>query len=248
MLAGQLGSLVYRPAADASGAGYASFTFQVVDDGGTASGGVDTDPTPNRITFTVTPVNDAPTGVNDTGLTAEGRAATGNVLTNDGDIDGDPLCDAVRLDDGGRTATLAGVGTPIARTFTPAAGYARGRAQRQPDGDHDADAPSGADRTITLAEDAFTAADFGFTDPNDSPANGLKAVVITTLGHADARRRGRDAGQSVLAGQLGSLVWRPAATPAVRATRASPSRWWTMAARRAAAWTRIRHPIASPSP
>ncbi len=88
----------------------------MVDDGGTANGGVDTDPTPNTITFTVTPVNDAPTGVNDTGLTAEGRAATGNVLTNDGDIDGDPLSVTQFVWGGvttaaGGTATLAGVGT-----------------------------------------------------------------------------------------------------------------------------------------
>ncbi len=95
---------------------------------------MDTDPTPNRITFTVTPVNDAPTGVNDTGLTAEGRAATGNVLTNDGDIDGDPLSVTQFVWGGvttaaGGTATLAGVGTLSiaangAYVFTPAAGYA----------------------------------------------------------------------------------------------------------------------------
>jgi len=38
--------------------------------------------------------------------------------------------------------------------------------------------------TITINEDApytFTTADFGFTDLNDSPANGLHAVKITTL-------------------------------------------------------------------
>src|SRR5262249_49809734 len=38
------GRLVFTPAANANGTGYASFTFQVQDDGGTASGGVDTDP------------------------------------------------------------------------------------------------------------------------------------------------------------------------------------------------------------
>ena len=39
------GKLVFTPAANANGAGYASFTFQVQDDGGTANGGVDLDPT-----------------------------------------------------------------------------------------------------------------------------------------------------------------------------------------------------------
>ncbi len=242
VLAGQLGSLVWRPAANANGAGYASFTFQVVDDGGTANGGVDTDPTPNTITFDVTPVNDAPAGVNDTAPTAENQPATGNVLTNDGDIDGDPLSVTQFVWNGvtttaGQTATLAGVGTlSIAAnggfTFTPAAGYAGAvpaATYTLSDGSLTAtavlsfsldavnDAPSGADRTITLPEDgshAFTAADFGFTDPNDSPANGLKAVVITTLptqGTLTLSGAAVTAGQSVLAGQLGSLVWRPAA-------------------------------------
>src|SRR5262249_45910596 len=44
------GKLVFAPAADANGAGYASFTFQVRDDGGTANGGVDLDASANTIT------------------------------------------------------------------------------------------------------------------------------------------------------------------------------------------------------
>ena len=46
------------------------------------------------------------------------------------------------------------------------------------------DPPSGANNTVTTLEDTaytFTAADFGFSDPNDSPANGLLAVRISTL-------------------------------------------------------------------
>jgi hypothetical protein len=46
------------------------------------------------------------------------------------------------------------------------------------------DPPSGTDNTVTTAEDSFytfTAADFGFTDPNDTPPNTLLAVKITTL-------------------------------------------------------------------
>ena len=49
-----------RPTPTATG--YASFTFQVQDDGGTANGGVDLDPTPNTMTVNVTAVNDAPAG------------------------------------------------------------------------------------------------------------------------------------------------------------------------------------------
>ena len=46
------------------------------------------------------------------------------------------------------------------------------------------DAPAGTDNTVTTNEDTaytFAAADFGFSDPNDSPANALAAVKITTL-------------------------------------------------------------------
>jgi hypothetical protein len=45
-------------------------------------------------------------------------------------------------------------------------------------------APAGANKTVSVVEDGsytFTAADFGFSDPNDSPANSLAAVKITTL-------------------------------------------------------------------
>ena len=58
---GSLPQLVFTPALNANGTGYASFTFQVQDNGGSAGGGVDLDQSPNTITFDVTPVNDAPT-------------------------------------------------------------------------------------------------------------------------------------------------------------------------------------------
>jgi hypothetical protein len=63
--------LVFTPAANASGAGYASFTFQVQDDGGTASGGVDLDASANSLTVNVTPVNDAPAATDNTLVTNE---------------------------------------------------------------------------------------------------------------------------------------------------------------------------------
>ncbi|HTU13373.1 MAG TPA: FG-GAP-like repeat-containing protein [Allosphingosinicella sp.] len=54
------GLLEFTPDADENGANYASFTFQVRDDGGTANGGLDTDQTPNTFSFVVTPDNFAP--------------------------------------------------------------------------------------------------------------------------------------------------------------------------------------------
>ncbi|MDD3325897.1 MAG: DUF4347 domain-containing protein, partial [Zoogloea sp.] len=54
------GLLVYTPALDASGAGAASFTFQVQDNGGTAHGGVDLDPNPATLTIDLAAANDGP--------------------------------------------------------------------------------------------------------------------------------------------------------------------------------------------
>src|SRR5204863_225886 len=45
------------PASKNNSAGYASFTFQVQDDGGTANGGVNLDKSPNTLTIDVTSVN-----------------------------------------------------------------------------------------------------------------------------------------------------------------------------------------------
>ncbi|MEC5205909.1 VCBS repeat-containing protein [Vogesella perlucida] len=46
------------------------------------------------------------------------------------------------------------------------------------------DAPNGADKTIQLSEGGiytFKLSDFGFTDPNDTPANGFLNVTINTI-------------------------------------------------------------------
>ena len=70
------GNLKFTPAANANGAAYAAFTFQVQDDGGTANGGVDLDASPNTMTVNVTAVNDAPAGTNNSVTTLEDTAYT----------------------------------------------------------------------------------------------------------------------------------------------------------------------------
>jgi hypothetical protein len=67
-----LGRLVYTPAADANGS--VSFTFQVQDNGGTANGGTDLDPSANTMTLDVIPVNDPPAGIDKVLKTLEGVA------------------------------------------------------------------------------------------------------------------------------------------------------------------------------
>ncbi len=70
------GKLLFTPAANSSGTGYASFTFQVQNNGGTANGGVDLDPSPKTMTVNVTYVNQAPSGTNNTVTTLENTAYT----------------------------------------------------------------------------------------------------------------------------------------------------------------------------
>ena len=81
------GRLVFTTAADANGNGYASFTFQVEDDGGVdpAQGHSDLDLSPNTITIDVTPVdepeiNDAPV------ITSNGGGASASIATAENSV------------------------------------------------------------------------------------------------------------------------------------------------------------------
>ncbi len=106
--------------------------FKVVDDGGTANSGQDTDPTPNYVRFRIGPIpdiakDDFASGYEDNG------SVTGNVLANDAARSGGTLS-VVRFTVGGntytagQTATIPGVGTLVisttgAYTFTPSANW-----------------------------------------------------------------------------------------------------------------------------
>ncbi|MFC4862854.1 Ig-like domain-containing protein, partial [Pseudomonas sp. MAHUQ-62] len=88
----------------------------------------------STLDITVTPVNDAPIASNDGPIAVtEDTPATGNVLTNDSDVDNDTLT-VTQFEVGGttytagQTASLAGVGTLVINangsfTFTPALNY-----------------------------------------------------------------------------------------------------------------------------
>jgi hypothetical protein len=255
------GNLKFAPAANANGAGYTNFTFQVQDDGGTANGGVDLDASPNTITVNVTAVNDAPAGTNNTVTTGEDTqytfAAADFGFTDPNDSPANALT-AVKITTipGAGSLTLSGVAVTAGQTisvaninsgnlkFAPAAnatgaGYAAFTFQVQDDGgtanggiDLDAspntmtvnvsavnDAPAGTSNTVTTNEDTqytFAAADFGFTDPTDSPANALAAVKITTIPAAGSLTLSGVAvvaGQSISAANIvaGNLKFAPAA-------------------------------------
>jgi len=253
------GRLRFTPASNANGNNYASFTFQVQDDGGTAIGGVDLDLTPNTITFNVTPVNDAPAGTNRTVTVAEDASysftAADFGFSDPNDSPAHSLL-AVRIAtlpaagqlllngnavSVGQTVTVAQLSASLLR-FTPASNasgnnYASFTFQVQDNGgtagvDLDPtpntisvnvtavnDAPAGTNRTVTVAEDAtysFTAADFGFSDLQDSPANVLAAVRIATLpgaGQLLLNGVAVSTGQFISAAQLAAGLLRFIPTP-----------------------------------
>ncbi|WP_178119496.1 retention module-containing protein [Pseudomonas sp. SCB32] len=118
------GEYTYTPAKDYNGAD--SFTVVVSDGHG---GSVE-----SVVTLNVTPVNDAPIAANDGPIAVtEDTPATGNVLTNDHDVDGDALTVTGFSFGGnsyaaGQTATINGVGSLVINgdgsfTFTPAQDY-----------------------------------------------------------------------------------------------------------------------------
>ena len=119
------GTLTYTPAANYNGPD--SFTYTVT------SGGVTETAT---VTVSVAPVNDPPVAVDDGPVpVTEDTPATGSVLPNDSDVDGDLLTVTQFTVAGdptvytaGQTATIAGVGTLVINadgsyTFTPVANY-----------------------------------------------------------------------------------------------------------------------------
>ena len=255
------GNLIFTPAANANGSPYATFTFQVQDDGGTDNGGVDTDPTPNTMTIKVTNVNDAPAGTDKTVSTLVGTAYTfavadfGFTDPNDSPANNFYRVEITTLPAAGTlnlsgTAVTAGQFVAVTDitagnlTFTPAANangspYASFTFQVQDDGGTANDgvdtdptpktmtinvtringAPAGTDKTVTTLEDTaytFAVADFGFTDPNDTPPNNFYRVEITTLpasGTLELNGTAVTAGQFVNVTDItaGNLTFTPAA-------------------------------------
>ncbi|MFO0868131.1 MAG: Ig-like domain-containing protein [Pirellulales bacterium] len=219
------------------------------DDGGTALGGVDLDPTANQLTIHVTSVNDAPAGTDTAVTTLEDTPYTFTAsdfgFTDAQDSPANslsavkittlPLAGSLTLNGvavtAGQSVSVASINSGLLR-FTPSlhangTNYASFTFQVQDDGgtalggvDLDPtanqltihvtsvnDAPAGTDTAVTTLEDTpytFTASDFGFTDAQDSPANSLSAVKITTLplaGSLDAQRSRGHGGSVGVRGQ-----------------------------------------------
>ena len=191
------GSLTFTPTADAAGTAWDNFEFAVMDNGGTANGGEDTDQTPNRITFDVYGVDDSdPTAGADTFSTYEDTAVSGTVLGNDSVGVDIPATCSLATGPGNGTLVFNADGT---FTYSPDSDFhgTDGFTYTLMDSDGETasatvtitvysvnDAPEGTDNTVTMPEDGthiLTAADFGFTDPHDNPDNTWVSVTITQL-------------------------------------------------------------------
>jgi hypothetical protein len=254
------GLLTFVPANNGNGNGYASFNFNVQDNGGTANGGVDTSIATNTLTINVTAVNDAPAGTDKTITTLEDATYTfvaadfGFTDVNDSPanqftnitITALPTAGSLRLNGVAVTVnqviSVANITGGLLK-FTPATNasgstYANLGFTVQDDGgilnggvNTSAvantltiavtpvnDAPTGANKAVTTLEDTtytFTTADFGFADANDTPANSLLNVIISTLpatGSLLLNSVAVTVGQSVSAADIASgfLTFKPA--------------------------------------
>ncbi|RYY04220.1 MAG: retention module-containing protein [Gammaproteobacteria bacterium] len=166
--AGDLSSLVFTPADNANGTNYANFNFSVQDSAGSFSTASST------ITVNVTADDDASVLVADTKTIDEDDVATGNVLTNDSDIDNTlsvasfHVAGDATVFTAGQTATITGVGTfnlaaDGAYTFTPNANW------------------NGSVPTVTYITNTGSSTTLNITvDPlNDAPvANNDSAAVL----------------------------------------------------------------------
>ena len=123
------GLLVFTPATNGNGTGYATFTFQVQDNGGTANGGVDLDQSANTITVDVTPVNDAPV-ISDVAASASYTENASGVLLSSGlvvsDVDNNNLASGtVKISSGflaGDVLAADTTGTGITQSYNAATG------------------------------------------------------------------------------------------------------------------------------
>ena len=207
------GKLKFTPATNASGSGYASFTFKVRDDGGTADGGDDLDPSADTITINVTADNDDPDAVDDTLAVARNAGPTAvDVLGNDTDAENDTLQVTGKTNGAKGSVTITGGGTGL--TYDPAPGPAGTDTFTYTisDGNGGVDtatvhvtisntAPDAVDDTATVNEDAAATAVPVLA--NDTDGNG---DTLTITGKTDGAK-----GVVVITGGGTGLTYRPTA-------------------------------------
>ncbi|MCX7055618.1 MAG: VCBS domain-containing protein, partial [Proteobacteria bacterium] len=189
------GKLIYTPAGNANGTAYASFSFQVEDDGGTASGGVDLDQSANTLIFNVTAVNDAPvaSGSATLGTVAEDTASPGGATVSS--LFGGNFSDATDTSGGSTANTLTGIAV-VGYT----ADAAKGAWQYSTDGTNWSTVGTVSDASaLTLAaasklrfvpagdyNGAATNLSVRLIDSSASVSNGASGVDVSTNGNTTA--------------------------------------------------------------
>jgi len=203
------GRLAFVPAPNASGTGYANFTFSVQD----SFGAFDT--APNRITIDLGAVNDPPVAVNDTATTAEDTPISftpATLLANDSDVDGDPLTiTSVQAAVNGTVAIVAGN-----VVFTPAANY-NGPASftyTVSDGQGGTSTAT-VNLTVTGVNDPPVAANDAATTPEDTPVTLSPATLLANDTDIDGNPLVITSVQAAVNGTVaivgGNVVFTPAA-------------------------------------
>ncbi len=171
------GLLRFAPLANANGASYASFTFQVQDDGGNVNGGVDRDPQAKVLSIDVTPVNDAPTVVDAQLIPTEDTPLVFDLLSNAYDIDSAGLVSEIVTGPANGVLLLNADGT---YTYSPNANFngADSFSYRVSDGNV-ASNVANVTITITPINDAPVAASVSMTTAEDTALNiELRGLVI----------------------------------------------------------------------
>ena len=197
---GQNNTITYTPAADYNGPD--SFTYTVTD----GHGGNTT----ATVALTITPVNDPPVAGADNFTTKEDTPLTDNVLTNDTDVDADPLTAIISTQPthGGLSFNSDG-----SFTYTPTADYngADGFTYTVSDGGQNTtgavtitvnpvnDPPVAGDDSATLDEDTSTVISVLGND-SDTENDPLSVVGAAAPGHG-----------SVSLGEDGTITYTPVA-------------------------------------
>jgi predicted outer membrane repeat protein len=222
------GKLVFRPAPNANGNGYASFSFSVQDSQGAFASA------PATLVFDVAPQADPPTVVDDSASTPINVPVNVQVLANDSHPDGLPITiSSVVLDDSslGTVSISTALDPRGSVLFTPASNVSglvvirytvQDSAMAQTVGTLRVTvgantAPTSADNTVTIAEDSIytvLSGDIAFADPDAGQSfAALRIDALPPLGTLFIDGMAADIGDTVTAAQLaaGKLVYQPLA-------------------------------------
>jgi VCBS repeat-containing protein len=166
------GSYTFTPAADYNGA-VPLVTYSVTDGaGGSAS---------SSLSLNVTPVNDNPVAVANTGSTTEDTTASGNVLPNDSDVDGDALS-VSGVSFGASSGT---VGSPIVGTH--------GTLTLNADGSYSF-VPAASTQALDTGESVSDVFTYSVSDGNGGTAS--TTLTLTVTGTNDAPVTTADVGST----------------------------------------------------